>query len=390
MEPDLKRARQLVMEMLPIPGTSGQEGQIIAFLKKKLQQGGASPNQIVVDDAHTRSELGGEIGNLVLKIPGAKGQPRRLLMAHVDTVPLCQGCDPLWEGEFVRSANPATGLGADNRAGAAVLLSTALEILSSKRPHPPLTFLWPVQEEVGLYGSRHASLQALGKPQLAFNWDGGTPTRVTVGATGAYRMRIHIDGLATHAGAAPEWGISATAIASLAIAWLVREGWHGQITKNGNQGTANVGYISGGKATNVVTDSVEVWAEARSHDPTFRRQILKAYKEAFEQAAQEVRNVSGARGKIHFKHRLDYESFKLDNNEPCVLAAERAIEGLGKEPERVVANGGLDANWLTERGIPTVTLGCGQESPHTVQERLNMPAFEEACRIALAIATEIE
>ena len=63
-----------------------------------------------------------------------------------------------------------------------------------------------MQEEVGLHGARHVALTKLGKPQLAFNWDGGAAHRLTLGATGGYRMEIEIYGLASHAGGHPEEG----------------------------------------------------------------------------------------------------------------------------------------------------------------------------------------
>ena len=70
------------------------------------------------------------------------------------------------KGKLVVSADKKTGLGADDRAGAAVVLSAVMEILRGKRPHPPLTFLWTIEEEVGLFGARFVQLAKLGKPQL--------------------------------------------------------------------------------------------------------------------------------------------------------------------------------------------------------------------------------
>jgi tripeptide aminopeptidase len=84
---------------------------------------------------------------------------------------------------------------------------------------------------------------------------------------------------------------------------------------------------------------------------------------------------------------LDYNSFRLPATEPCVLAAEAAIQSVGQEPTRFLSNGGLDANWMTARGIPTVTLGCGQLNQHTRDEQLHVPTFKLACRIALRLAT---
>lgn len=375
------------MALMAIPGRSGQEAKVIEFITRELRQAGVPPSALKHDRSHLKSPLKGEIGGLVCQFPGTMKGPRRLLMAHVDTVPLCVGSKPVRRGDHVASGNKATGLGADDRAGATVVLTAALEIVRRRLPHPPLTFFWPVQEEVGLHGAQFVELPLLGKPTLAFNWDGGDSDKLTIGATGAYRLQIEITGLASHAGGAPEKGVSAIAIASLAIARLQEEGWHGDVKKGEKHGTSNVGVIQGGEATNVVTDRVFLRAEARSHDREFRRELVRQITEAFEDAARQVKNHEGVCGKVSIASRLDYESFVLPQDDPSVAAAEGAIRSIGREPFRAISNGGLDANWLTARGLPTVTLGCGQENPHTLGERLDIAAFERACRIALRLAT---
>lgn len=389
-EPDLPAALDLAMQLMAVPGKSGQEEKIAALVVRHLRKARLDADAIAFDDAHLKSPLGGATGNLIVSLPGTLRGPRRLLMAHLDTVPLCVGCRPRREGDFVVSADAATGLGADNRAGCAAILSAALAILRRKLPHPPLTFLWAVQEEVGLKGAQHARLAKLNKPKLAFNWDGGPAEKITVGATGAYRMQIEIRGLAAHAGGAPEHGVSAITIAGLAIADLQTSGWLGDVHKDGRRGTSNIGVIEGGAATNVVTDRLTLRAECRSHDADFRREILNAFERAFERAAKSVQNVSGVAGEARVQSQLDYDAFRLADDEPCVLAAEAAVRAIGGEPLRAVSNGGLDANWLTARGIPTVTLGCGQQHIHTTSERLDIAAFERACRIALRLATATE
>lgn len=389
-EPDLAAALDLAMQLMAVPGKSGQEEKIAALVVRHLRKARLDADAIVFDDAHLKSPLGGATGNLIVTLPGTIRGPRRLLMAHLDTVPLCVGCQPRREGDFVVSADAATGLGADNRAGCAAILSAALAILRRKLPHPPLTFLWAVQEEVGLKGAQYARLAKLSKPKLAFNWDGGPAEKITVGATGAYRMQIEIRGLAAHAGGAPEHGVSAITIAGLAIADLQASGWLGDVHKDGRRGTSNIGVIEGGAATNVVTDRLALRAECRSHDADFRREILNAFERAFERAAKSVQNVSGVAGEASVQSQLDYDAFRLADDEPCVLAAEAAVLAIGGEPLRAVSNGGLDANWLTARGIPTVTLGCGQQNIHTTSERLDIAAFERTCRIALRLATATE
>lgn len=387
LEIDESRAVELVLGMMPIPGVSGREAPVAEFIDRTLRHAGIPADAIQTDDAYRRSPFGGEAGNLICTLPGTVRSGRRLLMAHIDTVPLCEGSRPVVRGGIVRSGNPQTALGADNRAGASILLVTALELASRGLPHPPLTFFWPVQEEVGLNGARFVRLSDLGRPKLAFNWDGSGPADVTVGATGAYGMKIEVLGLASHAGVHPEHGVSAVAIAGRAIAQLDRDGWHGLIVKGKRRGTSNIGAVHGGGATNVVTDRLGLRAEARSHNPRFRKQILQAFRHAFDRAAREVRSQSGTRGRVRFDATLQYESFQLPSDEPCVTEAARAIRAAGMTPTTRIANGGLDANWLTARGLPTVTLGCGQSHPHTVREQLDLAAYLQACRVALHLAT---
>lgn len=390
VEPNLNRAFDLVMRLMPIRGGSGDERAVADFIIDCLKKAGASADSIEIDNANKSTPLAGNVGNLIFKLPGTIKAPRRMLTAHMDTVPICIGSQPKRDGDFVRSADPKTGLGADNRSGSATILSAALEILERKLPHPPLTFCWFIQEEIGLYGARFVQKSLLGKPKLAFNWDGGSPTKLTVGATGGYRMEINVQGIASHAGVAPQRGVSAIAIAGMAIADLQREGWHGDIHKAGKHGTSNIGIIKGGDATNVVTDHVYLKAEARSHDPKFRQKIVAQIEKSFQNAVKELKNEQGQRGSVSFNGRLDYESFRLADDEPCVLAAEHAIQKLGGEPVRSISNGGLDANWLALHGIPAVTLGSGQMNAHMTSETLDVPAFETACRIALRLATGTE
>jgi len=380
----------LVMQLMAIPGKSGEEALVAEFIIDQLRRAGAPPSAIRFDHAHRHTALGGQIGNLLFKLPGTVRAPRRLLSAHLDTVPICIGSRPVLRGKVVRSADRETGLGADNRAGCAVLLQAALAILRRDLPHPPLTFCWFVQEEIGLQGSRHVTRSLLGQPRLAFNWDGGAPDKLTIGATGGYRMMIDVRGVASHAGGAPEAGVSAIAIAALAVADLHRHGWHGDVRKDGQHGTSNVGHIQGGEATNVVTDRVLLKAEARSHDPQFRRRIVQEIEQAFRRAAQQVTNTHGTCGKVRITGQLDYESFLLQPDEPCVQLAAQAVRAAGREPHQAVTNGGVDANWLTAHGIPAVTLGCGQSNQHMVSESLDLADFQDACRIGLRLATATE
>jgi tripeptide aminopeptidase len=384
-EPDLVRAERLVQDLLPIAGVSGRERAISAWVQQFLTASGCRPEWVHTDNVHQLTPIRGEVGNLVLRLPGTVSAPRLLLSAHLDTVPICHGCRPVVEGRVIRSAAEGTGLGADNRAGTAVVLNTVRELLERRLPHPPLMCVWTVQEEVGLQGARLLDPRLLADCIAGFNWDGGSASKLTIGATGGCRLKINVRGLASHAGNAPQEGVSALAVACLAVADLHRAGWHGQIVQADGSGTGNVGVIRGGSATNVVTDHVELWAEARSHDPLFRSKIVAQIEKAFQLAAGQVASSRGDRGTVHVETRIDYESFCLPTSSDVVQWGKRAIEATGVAAELALANGGLDANWLTRHGVPTVSFGCGQRHAHMTSEQLDLDEFDRACRIALKL-----
>jgi len=135
----------------------------------------------------------------------------------------------------------------------------------------------------------------------------------------------------------------------------------------------------------VVTEYVEVDAEARSHESAFRVAISSAIKDAFVKAAAQVTSSSGVAVRAEVEQRVDYEAFRLEEDSEAVLRAAATVRAsTGQEPEFAITDGGVDANWLFKHGIPAVTLGCGQRNVHTNQETLDVPDFLAACRIAKA------
>ena len=390
---DLAAARARLLRFLSIEGITGQEAKIAAEVRRALIEVGVPAKAIRSDDATRRMPLPTETGNLIVRFPGTrKGADPVLFMAHLDTVPLCAGAKPSVSGN--RIVNRAkTALGGDNRTGCAVLVTLAAELMSKKPNYPPLTLLFTVREESGLFGARHLDPKDLGSVKFGFNFDGRLASQVTIGAIGASRWEVDIQGKAAHAGVAPEKGISATMILGLAMSDIHANGWFGKVIQGDRQGTSNVGVVSNGHgksagdATNVVTNHVHVKGESRSHDPKFVSEITVAYQKAFETAARRVQDHEGRAGKVTFNARLDYYPFRLKESAPVVKRAVAAVLALGDEPTYKVTNGGLDANWLYKHGIPTVTFGAGQNEIHTVDEYVDLKEFDKGCQLAYVLAT---
>ncbi len=370
-----------------IRGKSGDELGVAQQIVSYLEAAGVQPQQISFDGAETRAPGGGNCGNLIVRLPGNGCGPVTLLSAHMDTVPICVGSQPLVNGERVRSSIE-TGLGADDRSGCSVVLTAALERLRrGDENFPPAVLGFFVQEEIGLIGARHLDVGLVGKVDRAFNFDGGACDKLTIGAIGGQRMTIRVFGHPAHAGVAPQDGASAIVMSAHAISELAREGWLGRVEKPEGVGTANVGVIAGGDATNVITPRVDLKAEARSHDSAMRERIVAEIRHAFESAAASVKAADGRSGRIEFESRVDYDSFRLSEDHPSVVAAESALRDLGREPYKEISNGGLDANWLYLHGIAAVTLGCGQRNIHTADEWLDLPEYRTACELATRLIT---
>jgi tripeptide aminopeptidase len=393
---DTDAALDRLMRFLAIDGVTGREAKIGKEVVAALKEAGVPARCIRFDDANTRIPVPTETGNLIVDLPGRgalKSAERLLFMTHLDTVPLCAGAKPKRQGrKIVNSAS--TALGGDNRTGCAVLTTLAAELARTKVDHPPLTLLFTVREESGLWGARHVRLEDLGGVKMGFNYDGRAASTVVLGAVGADRWEVEIFGRASHAGVAPERGISATLVLAEALADVRSGGWFGKVVKDGRRGTSNVGPVSGvgggaaGDATNVVTDYVHVRGESRSQDADFFKQITAAYKAAFVKAAAGVTNSAGKAGRVKFTARTDYHPFRMKDTAPVVRRAVAAVEAMGGTPDVRTANGGLDANWLVRHGVPTVTFGAGQNEPHTVDEWIDLAEFEAACRLAVRLATE--
>jgi tripeptide aminopeptidase len=379
-------AIDLALELLAIPGGSGHESAVMKFIRDRLAAAGCPRSAMRHDQAHRRSPRGGDVGNLIVKLPGSRGQARRLLCAHTDTVPICVGTQPRRRGDIVRSAVPGKGLGADDRSGVAIVLHTACELLRRRGQHPPLTLAFTVQEEAGVIGARVIDVAALGKPVMAFNFDGGSD-KLIIGAIGSHQAQVDVQGLAAHAGLHPQLGVNALTIASLAIASLHENGWLGLVARGRRSGRVNVGTIQGGAANNVVAPGARVTFGVRSHETAFRARMLREIHAAFQRAARQVRSSAGKRGSVAFQSELNYESFTLSRDEPAVaIALDAARRVTGQTLDLGVSNGGLDANWLNSHGIPTVTLATGQHNNHTEQEYLDLRQFVTQCDVAMQLA----
>ncbi len=389
---DIEAAENHLMNFLSVEGVTGEEAAIAATVSAALKAAGVADTSIHFDTVNERIPLPTQTGNLWVDLPGTRPGPRLLFSTHLDTVPLCAGAKPRREGDKIVS-DGTTALGGDNRTGCAVLVTMVETLLKNNLPHPPITLLFTVREESGLHGARELHPADLNGAAMCFNVDGKLASELITGAVGQVNWEVEIKGKASHAGVAPDKGISSTLVASLAIAEAHRGGWFGKVVKPHGHGTSNPGIFGGkegraaGDATNVVTDYVHIVGEARSPDIAFATEIAEAYGAAFAKAQTEVCDLDGATAEVKFSSKPSYPSFEVPDDAPAVLHAKRAVESIGLQPVTLFSNGGLDANWLDKHGVPTVTIGAGQYEIHTIKEYVDLPEFAQGCCLAVALAT---
>jgi len=380
-----------LLKFLFIEGVTGNEKKIALEVKKTLIKAKIPEEYIFFDNANKKIPLPTQTGNLIVKLPGNIEGDRRLFITHLDTVSLCAGAKPeIINNKIVAKGN--TALGGDNRAGVACLVTMLKTIFEKNLSYCPMTVLFTVREESGLWGARFVKKTDLGNPVYGFNCDGPSPYEIIIGAVGAERWEVEIIGKGSHAGVSPEKGISSTMVASIALATVQKKGWFGKILKNGFSGTSNIGYygnINGscaGGTANQVTDYVKIKGECRSKDAEFASIITNEYNKAFNDSANLLKNIDNETAKIKFKKNLDYYPFLIDKNSDVVKISQQISKSEKFSGKAVTSNGGLDANWLVRKNIPTITFGNGHYKPHSIDEYVLIDEFYDACRYAISLA----
>ncbi len=354
------------MTLVSIGSHSREEANVAAYIKGAVEELG-----YVVAEDHAGDIVGGNTGNLIVRVPGNPNWPTILLMAHMDTVAPGHGVRPIRHADRITS-DGKTVLGADDKAGVAGLLHLLTVLHSTKEEHPPLEVVFTICEEVGLLGAKaldRSSLQA----SYGFVFDSGGPlgSIVTHGPAQA-KMKALVHGKAAHAGMAPEKGVSAIEVTSQAIAKM-------HLGRIDDHTTANIGQIKGGFATNIVCDLVELYAEARS----LNDDRLRIQQEHMTQVLQATAKQHGVFAEVDWT--ASYPSFALPQDSFLRIIATNAMNRMDVTPTFVHSGGGSDANVINSKGIPVINLAVAYQQIHTLEEWISLDNLTGAAQMILEI-----
>lgn len=358
-------------ELIRLGCASKAEREVGDAVKAKLAALGL---EVFEDDV--AGKFGGNCGNLIGFMPGSLPQvPTLLLSAHLDSVAPCAGIEPEVKDGVITSRGD-TILAADNKSGIVAILEGLRVVREQNIPHGDIQVVITVAEEVGLYGSRYIDRSLL-KADLGYVLDnGGAPGGIINTAPGQNSIKIIVRGKTAHAGVAPEEGINAIVVAGKAMAELKQ----GRIDA---ETTANVGVITGGKATNIVPDYVEIACEARSRNLAKLDAQTQHMVETFERVAA----ANGAQAEVSVQ-RI-YDPYLLAEDTTVITLARQAAAGVGLESPIGPTGGGADANYFNVYGIPTAVLNTGQNKVHTTDEYITVADLSKTAELVVSLITTV-
>jgi tripeptide aminopeptidase len=302
-----------------------------------------------------------------------------MMSAHMDTVVPGEGVKPIVEGDIIRT-DGTTVLGGDDNSGCVVILETIRCLKEQNIPHTDIEAVFSICEEVGLLGAKHVDVSKL-RSKYGIVFDSDDPGFLFTKGPSADHMDFKIYGLESHAGVAPEQGISAIRIAAEAIHNM-------KLGRIDEETTANIGVIEGGKATNIITNYVLCRGEARSLDDAKLQaqteHMIKCFKDA---AAKYEVTVDGVTTKARVEEHVtrEYHSMDVPDDSRVVRLVKSAAARMGLEVKTLASGGGCDANIFNKKGIECANLGTGMRAIHTVKEWLDVKDLYASAEMTLEI-----
>ena len=377
------------------PSTSSQFN-MLHLLERELAEIGAE--DVVVTD----------YGVVLATIPGNVSAPTIGFLAHVDTAPQynATGVKPrvirgynggditypdvpdlvlspidfpyLGEkvGQDIVTASGTTLLGADDKAGVAIIMTAARHLLAnSEIKHGPIRIAFTPDEEIGRGVNPQLPKDFL--VDFAYTFDGGKIGEIEFESFSADAAVVTIKGVSIHPGLATGKMVSAIQLASKIITTLP------QATMTPDTTADREGFIH---STEMTGDAAIMKIKFIIRD--FEREGLSEKGKLLEQVCATVQ-ASEPRSEITCEINSQYRNMRywLENDmAPVEIAREAALE-LGIQPTSVPIRGGTDGSRLTEMGVPTPNLFTGMQNIHGPLEWISVQDMAKATDLCLTISS---
>lgn len=278
-------------------------------------------------------------------------------------------------GEDIVTASGTTLLGADDKAGIAIIMAAARHLLRNPdSPHGTIRVCFTPDEEIGR--GVHKNLPGDLKADFAYTLDGSDLGDIVYETFSADKGTVHIQGVSIHPSIAKDKLVNALHLAAKIIMTLPHVTLTPETTSD-REGFIHLYYMTGGSAA----------AEMHFILRDFERDPLHAQGELLQQVCAAVQ-ATEPRAKITCTVTPQYRNMRywLENDMRPVELARQASEALGIDHFSIPVRGGTDGSRLTEMGVPTPNLFTGMQNIHGPLEYNSIQDMARATELCLKLA----
>ena len=274
-------------------------------------------------------------------------------------------------GEDVITASGTTLLGADDKAGVAIVMTLAEVLLhGSSGPHGRVRLCFTPDEEIGrgVVNVRLADLDAA----VGYTLDGGALGEVEWESFSADKAVVRLTGVSTHPGYAKDELVNALYLAGQLLT-RVAEGALPETT------SGRVGFTHAYEFTGTAAE-----AEVRFILRAFEMDELEEHGRTLRRICDELQ-VAEPRAHIELAITPQYRNMRywLEKDKTPVELALEAVRQLGAEPIQRAIRGGTDGSRLTEMGLPTPNLFTGMQNFHGPLEWVSVQDMEKGVQVCV-------
>jgi tripeptide aminopeptidase len=271
------------------------------------------------------------------------------------------------KGEDIITASGTTLLGADDKAGVAVIMDMANYFMTNPAiPHGVIKILFTPDEEIGR-GVDKADLQRLGA-RFAYTLDAGERGAYEDETFSADGVTITFHGVSAHPGYAKDKLVNAMKVAAAFLEALPKDTLSPETTEK-RSGFVHPVRING------IAEKVTLEFIIRD----FITAKLAEYEDLLrDQLAQTLQRFPGA--KADFAVREQYRNMKevLDSYPHVSAYAKEAIARAGVPLIEMSARGGTDGSRLSFMGLPCPNLFTGEMAFHGKHEYVSVQDMQKS------------
>jgi tripeptide aminopeptidase len=280
-------------------------------------------------------------------------------------------------GDDIITARGTTLLGADDKAGVAIIMTMAEHLLANREiAHGPIRICFTPDEEIGS-GIRHLDLAEL-TADIGYTLDGAELGELVDETFSADKAVVTVEGVSTHPGDAFGKMVNALHLAATIIDTLPQHTRTPETTTN-REGFIHAYRLDGGAAK----------AEISFILRDFEVEGLAAHGELLRQVCAAVA-ATEPRARINCTITPQYRNMRywLEKDRRPVDTAMRSMRAVGIEPHFKPIRGGTDGSQLTERGLPTPNLFTGMQNIHGPLEWISVQDMARAVDVCVRLAQE--